>query len=186
MKQALIVGNGPSRKGFDLNSMKGRIPIFGCNALYRDFEPDYLVAIDDDMISEIQSSDFPQERFILPPIQDRYEPQELHGAHMPPRSNAGAVAVLEAVKRGHKDLYLIGFDFLIADDASSTANVYHGTQNYGPETHCNLMDSRNRFRYFDWILQKNQDVYFSLVFPPLKVYGFERPNFRVITYENFS
>ena len=38
---AYIIGNGPSRKGFDLNLLKTSGQIYGCNALYRDFVPDY-------------------------------------------------------------------------------------------------------------------------------------------------
>ena len=35
---AYIIGNGPSRKGFDLNVLKDTGQTYGCNALYRDFQ----------------------------------------------------------------------------------------------------------------------------------------------------
>ena len=38
MERAYIIGNGPSRKGVDLSKLPGKT--FGCNALYRDFEPE--------------------------------------------------------------------------------------------------------------------------------------------------
>ena len=41
---AYIIGNGTSRQGLDLNVLKG--DIWGCNALYRDYTPDYLTIID--------------------------------------------------------------------------------------------------------------------------------------------
>ena len=74
-KTAYIIGNGGSRKGFDLLMLKGRGVVFGCNALYRDFAvsspryalPDYLVAIDNPIITEIESSDFPSARVLIPP-----------------------------------------------------------------------------------------------------------------------
>ena len=54
---AFIIGNGTSRKSIDLHQLKKNSPpgskIYGCNALYREFEPDYLVAVDSKMIAEI-------------------------------------------------------------------------------------------------------------------------------------
>ena len=43
---AYIIGNGPSRKGFNLNSLKATGQTYGCNALYRDFIPDYIFSVD--------------------------------------------------------------------------------------------------------------------------------------------
>ena len=43
---AYCIGNGPSRKDFDLNKLKATGQTYGCNALYRDFIPDYIFSID--------------------------------------------------------------------------------------------------------------------------------------------
>ena len=56
MERAFIIGNGVSRKGFDLEQLRGKGVIYGCNALYRDFMPDVLVATDDKMREEIELS----------------------------------------------------------------------------------------------------------------------------------
>ena len=53
---AFIIGNGESRRNFDLNDIKGVAPIYGCNALYRDFSPDWLVAVDEGVIDEINGA----------------------------------------------------------------------------------------------------------------------------------
>ena len=77
MNTAFIIGNGTSRKGFDLTRLKPYGTVFGCNALYRDFPdyslPDFLVSIDDGIITEIEHSDFPSKRFIVPPMDERLE-----------------------------------------------------------------------------------------------------------------
>ena len=39
---AYCIGNGPSRKNFDLNRLKVTGQTYGCNALYRDFIPDFI------------------------------------------------------------------------------------------------------------------------------------------------
>ena len=54
----IIIGNGPSRHGLDLHSLKEKSAIYGCNALYRDFQPDFLFANDQNMVLEILRSDY--------------------------------------------------------------------------------------------------------------------------------
>ena len=46
---AYCIGNGPSRKNFDLNKLKGTGQTYGCNALYRDFMPDFIFSVDTKM-----------------------------------------------------------------------------------------------------------------------------------------
>ena len=48
-----IIGNGETRKDFDLESLRDKGEIYGCNALYRDFSPTLLFATDQDIILEI-------------------------------------------------------------------------------------------------------------------------------------
>jgi len=56
--KAFILGNGPSRSTDIqwLNNLKG--DTYGCNAIYRDFEPDFLVASDWEMMLEIINSTY--------------------------------------------------------------------------------------------------------------------------------
>ena len=126
LKTAYIIGNGVSRSSFDLMNLKGKGKVFGCNALYRDYAeqdyvlPDYLVAIDNPIIAEIEKSDFPKERFLNPPEDEKWEPVELHWKRSVapgwsparPRSNAGMNAIQEAIKKGYTTIFIFGFDFL--------------------------------------------------------------------------
>ena len=57
MDTAYIIGNGPSRKGLDLDTLDGTT--FGCNALFRDYSPDYLVSGDSSILKEICMSEYP-------------------------------------------------------------------------------------------------------------------------------
>lgn len=52
----VVIGNGESRNYIDLNSLKSKT--YGCNAIYRDFTPDYLISIDNKMIHEIVESGY--------------------------------------------------------------------------------------------------------------------------------
>ena len=54
----IIIGNGPSRSGLDLHKLAESAAIYGCNALHRDFSPDFLFANDRLMVLEILRADY--------------------------------------------------------------------------------------------------------------------------------
>ena len=187
MKTAFIIGNGTSRKGFDLTRLKPYGTVFGCNALYRDYPdhsiPDFLVSIDDGIITEIEHSDFPSKRFIVPPIDERWEPAECNIGR--PRSNAGMNAMREAIKMEYNQLICLGFDFLIQDDKQLLSNMYDGTQNYGPSTRANAADNPGRVNYLQWLVAKNPEVDFIFIFPDdCTVTSLRGGNVFINTYEN--
>jgi len=187
MNTAFIIGNGTSRKDFDLTRLKPYGTVFGCNALYRDYPdfsiPDFLVSIDDGIITEIEGSDFPSKRFIVPPMEERWEPAECNIGR--PRSNAGVNAMREAIKMGHNQLICLGFDFLIADAAQSVSNVYDGTNNYGMEVRANANDNPGRINYVAWLTKSNPDVDFIFIFPDgLTINAISGKNVFVNSYEN--
>ena len=53
-----VLGNGPSRKTVNLENLKEKGVVYGCNALYRDWEPDFLVANDWRMMLEVIESGY--------------------------------------------------------------------------------------------------------------------------------
>jgi hypothetical protein len=187
MNTAFIIGNGTSRKDFDLTRLKPYGTVFGCNALYRDYPdfsiPDFLVSIDDGIITEIEGSEFPSKRFIVPPMDERWEPAECNIGR--PRSNAGVNAMREAIKMGHDQLICLGFDFLIDDAAQSVSNVYDGTDNYGMEVRANANDNPGRINYVAWLTRSNPDVDFIFIFPDgLTINAISGKNVFVNSYEN--
>ena len=52
-KRVFCIGNGESRKGFDLEKLRPHGKIYGCNAIYRDFMPDVLTAVDHGIMHEV-------------------------------------------------------------------------------------------------------------------------------------
>ena len=166
---AFIIGNGESRRNFDLNDIKGVAPIYGCNALYRDFSPDWLVAVDEGVIDEINSSTFPKESTLFPRSKaEEYEPADMHpGRNRYPRNNSGMYAMQRAIEKDHNVLLCLGFDFLINDSYLSCTNLFAGTKNYGAETHANFEDNAGRIRYLEWFARKNKDVVFIFVLEDL-------------------
>ena len=53
LKRVFCIGNGESRIGFDLEKLRPHGKIYGCNAIYRDFMPDVLTAVDHGIMHEI-------------------------------------------------------------------------------------------------------------------------------------
>ena len=56
--KAVCLGNGKSRQGLNLAKMKDYATLIGCNAIYRDFSPDILVALDSRMSHEVYRSGY--------------------------------------------------------------------------------------------------------------------------------
>ena len=164
--RAFIIGNGKSREDFDLEQLRPYGEIYGCNALYRNFEPDWLVAIDEAITKEIQESDFPQDKFIHPIYEEQFEHPEFN-PFTRLRSNAGMNAMIEALKRGKRELICLGFDFII-NDKLSVSNLYDGTNAYGPETRTSIADNVRRVKYLDWFATKNNVAQFRMILPRQK------------------
>ena len=136
--QAIVLGNGPSRLGIDLNLIKNhkggllardRLQSYGCNALYRDFTPDFLVAVGNGICEEIAKSAYHTGNVVFAngPQILKY-PGNFHIIPQDPGWNAGALATYLACFDGHKKVYLLGFDG--QDAGGSNNNIYAGTNGY--------------------------------------------------------
>ena len=166
IKPAIIIGNGPSRNIIDLNKLVGKAPLYGCNALYRDFnEWDYLVAMDSGMINELHKERVDNGNLIIPPEDERWESAEYSNQRR--RGNAGMIAMDYAIAHGNNLLYLLGFDFILEGE-DSVDNVYKNSDNYGPETHALEEDNYHRLKYFEWFVSKHLGVSVIFVVPDHK------------------
>lgn len=125
MKHAFVLGNGRSRLGLDLNSLRSAGKIFGCNALYRDFSPDVLIATDSGISKEIESTDYPMyhEFFTRIPTHSYSKKITKNFGY-----SSGPIAVTYAAMEGFAKIYLIGFDLIGLKNKHN--NVYSGTPNY--------------------------------------------------------
>lgn len=128
MKTAFVLGNGISRLVVDLNSLRTYGKIYGCNALYREFIPDVLVATDRPISQAIQESGYAKNnsfytRKILTDSGAKVIPQPYYGY------SSGPVALALAALEQHHKIYLLGFD-LGPDTNQKFNNVYAGTEFY--------------------------------------------------------
>jgi hypothetical protein len=126
--RCFIIGNGPSRAGIDLTTLDGTT--YGCNALYRDFSPDYLIAVDQKMQEEILASGyggqciFRKHKGLTIPetLMPNGEPQFIISEY-DAVNNSGIIAFYYAMKHRHLEYITLGMDF-------TGENVYAGTPNY--------------------------------------------------------
>lgn len=131
MAIAFVLGNGLSRQGIDLARLNTRGKIYGCNALYREYAPDVLVATDKPIATAIQESGYSSThkfytRKPIPRLGGLPIPKDYHGFSSGPA--ATAIAALDS----NKKIYLIGFDMGPTTD-NLINNVYAGTEFYKPK-----------------------------------------------------
>lgn len=130
MTVSFVIGNGISRKSIDLNSLVGQGRVYGCNALYREFTPDVLVATDTPIATQIQESGYAKtNRFYT------RRPISQSGALALPTKYAGYSSGPNAVGLscidGNHRTYLLGFD-MGPLPTNTVNNVYAGTEFYKP------------------------------------------------------
>ena len=124
---AFVLGNGKSRVGIDLHALKKYGAIYGCNALYREFDPDVLVSTDPGISREIQASGWPLNRrhYTRKPFRDSGS-MPLHPNYKGMSSGPNAVKI--AIDDGMKTIFLVGFD--LGSTNNFFNNVYADTEHY--------------------------------------------------------
>jgi hypothetical protein len=117
MPKCTVIGNGASRKQHDLTKLN--YPTFGCNQIYKEFMPDWLIAKDRRVLEQMSKDK----------IKQVYLPMMSHRAHretstimipdMRPirfpyfRMNSwltGEICIVFAAQLGFTDIDVIGFD----------------------------------------------------------------------------
>ena len=149
MSKAVVIGNGESRRGINLETYRQHT-LIGCNAIHRDIVVDHLVCCDRRMVAEATENPLTKDTFIY--VSDHWFPffrkiqknkNITHLPELPYKGEAkkddpehwgsGGFAVLLAASLNFDEVELIGFDLFSVDQ--SVNNVYKGTQNYSrPES----------------------------------------------------
>ena len=194
-KQAVCIGNGETRLKFDLGNLtrhKGgllavdRLQSYGCNALYRDFAPDFLVINSDDIINEVTTTDYCDNHIVYANAENLLKhPGKFYLIPQNPYFDSGALAAYMACFDGHKKVYLIGYDQYTAEEPVN--NIYKDTPGYLPST------ATQNAEYFAKTLSQVIDLYPDVDFVrvmPVAAYMLHPllarlPNLRQITYRDF-
>jgi len=187
---AYIIGNGPSRKGFDLESLKGSGQTYGCNALYRDFKPDFLFSVDAMITKEIaQNKVWEQGVVCYAPSIEVHRHKGLDLIPLNPHYTSGNQATHTAIIHGHRNLYFIGFDFR-EYGKDQLNNIYQDTENYGPRSDDGIFQAW--LSTFRRMIKERPYVNFNIGHDDPPEYlnhlhpGEKGNNTRLMTYEEFT
>jgi len=189
---AYVIGNGPSRQNFDLDKLKASGQTYGCNALYRDFLPDFIFSVDTKMTQQMVADEVGLKTYHYAPALEVNRKQSKGMLHLIPNNPhwiSGNSAFWTAGVHGHKNIYLIGFDFR-EYGRDQLNNIYQDTLNYG-ERHSDQI-FEGWLKQFRDMLKMRPYVNYTIVHDNPPVYlnhlqtGTDLGNSKVITYAEFE
>ena len=146
----LVIGNGESRKGIDLNKHFGTK--IGCNAIHRDFHVDHLICVDRRMVQQAIDANVNETSTVYTRSDwiDSYKNKQkvkqvpklpYEGTERwdePFQWGSGPYAVLLAAGLA-KEVKLLGFDLF--SETKNVNNIYKDTDGYNESTK-NAVDPR--------------------------------------------
>ena len=189
---AYCIGNGPSRLGFDLNKLKATGQTYGCNALYRDFMPDFIFSVDTNMSMKMVEDEVGLKTIHYAPALQANRKESKGMIHLIPNNPnwiSGNAAFWTAGVHGHRNIYLIGYDFREYGKGELN-NIYQNTDNYGERNDDTIFDGW--LKQFRDMLKMRPYVNYTVVHdnPPeflnhLQT-GTDLGNSKVISYNEFE
>jgi len=185
---AFILGNGKSRLTIDPKSLLPLGTVYGCNAQYREFDPHFLIAVDVKMVNEIIAAGYHKTHSVW--TNSNKGISSKHGINFfnPHKGwSSGPTALWFACTQGHKEVYILGFDYL--GENGKFNNVYADTYNY-------KKSSDTATFYGNWLSQTekvikefNKVKFYRVInqgdFRPDKL-GPTLPNLNHITYDDLA
>ena len=189
---AYCIGNGPSRKGFDLNLLKPTGQTYGCNALYRDFMPDFIFSVDTKMTMEMVQNEVGLKTIHYAPALEVNRKQSKGMIHLIPNNPhwiSGNAAFWTAGVHGHKNIYLIGYDFREYGNGELN-NIYQDTECYGERNNDHIFEGW--LKQFRDMLKMRPYVNYTIVHDNPPEYlnhlqtGSDLGNSKVISYQEFN
>jgi hypothetical protein len=190
-KIAFVLGNGVSRKPVNPFLLKNYGVIYGCNAIYREFSPDHLIAVDVKMIKEITDKGYHLSNTVWTnPNRFTREIDKINLFNPNLGWSSGPSALNLASTHGYEEIYILGFDYEgIGNKKDLVNNIYAGTFNY------KQLNERATY-YGNWTRQTNTCIkrypnirYIRVIndvnsFVPDSLIGLK--NLTHITVENFK
>ena len=133
MKRSFVFGNGRTRLNMGFDEVKPYGLIYACNAVYREFNPDYLVAVDSKMVNEINESKYQLTNQVWTNYIPSYKNYEKFNYFEPNLGwSSGPTALNLATSHGPDEVYIFGFDY--EGLKGKINNVYANSNNYKKST----------------------------------------------------
>ena len=130
---AFVFGNGTSRLTVNPPTFKEHGTVYGCNAQYREYRPNHLIAVDPKMVNEIIDSGYHLENSVWTNPNKGVKTKKNVNFFSPHKGwSSGPTALHFAASNGHKHIYIFGFDY--QGTKGKLNNVYADTFNYKKST----------------------------------------------------
>jgi hypothetical protein len=200
---SFVIANGTSRLQFDLKKLKGTDITYGCNALFRDYPPDYIGCIDSPIFEELVNnrvylhtkmiSKHLYEGVLLKNPEARSYIKTFKDALGIDRNFDTGQTMLDYAARNIKgpgEIYMLGFDLSHYRDGKQAVhplnNIYKGTSGYSG------IDAKERFSG-KWVTQMSTVFRENRIIQFYRVGGEiwpnewnEHPNLKQISYEELD
>lgn len=163
---SFVLGNGTSRKTIDLEQLKSNGKVYACNAVYRTFQPDYLVAVDVKMILEINKAGFQHKNEVWTNPNKSYQRIKNLNYFNPSKGwSSGPTALWLAAQHSYETIYILGFDYRGLNDGKTLNNMYADTANYKKSTDGATFFG-NWMRQTRAVIKENPNINFVRVIQP--------------------
>jgi hypothetical protein len=124
-----VLGNGTSRLQLNHRNLLNKGTVYGCNAVYREFEPHHLIAVDVKMVNEIVAAGYHKTHSVWTNPNKGISSKHYLNMFNPHKGwSSGPTALWFASEQGHRDIYIFGFDYQGLQGKFN--NVYADTYNY--------------------------------------------------------
>lgn len=189
VNSAFVLGNGTSRETIDLHQLSKIGKIYGCNALYRSFSPNYLIAVDVKMILEINKAGYQKNHEVWTNPNRSYEKMQGFNFFQPSKGwSSGPTALWLASQHRYENIYILGFDYRGLKDGTKFNNLYANTPNYKKSNEPATFFG-NWLRQTKTVVHENPNInYIRVILPdnycPEELNKY--PNFRTIFVDQFK
>ena len=188
-KIAFVIGNGTSRKPINLEDLHSIGKTYACNAVYRTFSPDYLIAVDVKMILEINKAGYQHKNAVWTNPNKSYAKIQNLNYFQPSKGwSSGPTALWLASEHSYDKIYILGFDYRGLNEGKMFNNIYADTANYKKSTDSATFFG-NWMRQTTNVIKSNPDIeYVRVIAPdnycPEELNKFD--NLKTITVEDFK
>lgn len=186
MKRAFVLGNGRSRLVLNCENLKKYGTVYACNAIYRDFLPDHLIAVDAKMVLELLENKIEEKVPVYTNFNMRFKNTANLNIFQPSKGwSSGPTALWLASTHNYDEIYILGFDYQGLENNKKVNNIYADTPNY-KKSHEPATFYGNWLRQTEQILKEFAGVKYYRVGPDSQFDpGFSKSNFANITYSQF-
>ena len=161
---AFVLGNGRSRLAIDAKELLEIGTVYGCNALYREISPHYLIAVDVKMVNEIVATGYHKKHQVWTNPNKGITTKHGINYFNPHRGwSSGPTALWLACQQGHKEIYILGFDYMGLQGRFN--NVYADTFNYKKSTDAATFHG-NWLNQTEKVIKEHKNINFYRVIEP--------------------